>query len=160
MALVHWIHCKDAQIVAVARKSTHGKAWYWRSLAMEMNAAGIWAEGQRGPWTVQSLRRWMYRHAHAARPTSRSQCPEDRPCPWVSCRYHLALDVAADGGLRVQRTPVERMRESCALDLATRGGLPLEAVAEAMGRRKSSVSRWELHALALLRQEMGRRDEE
>ena len=34
-----------------------------------------------------------------ARPASRAECSEDvRPCPWVSCKHHLYLEVSEDTG--------------------------------------------------------------
>lgn len=39
-----------------------------------------------------------------------------RPCPWRTCRYHLAAEGAT--------------AETCALDVAARGGLTLEEVGD------------------------------
>lgn len=62
------------------------------------------------------------------RPRTRGDCADGpRPCPWVSCRYHLYLD-AAGPALKLNfpdREPDE-LRESCALDVADRGGVTLE----------------------------------
>lgn len=50
-------------------------------------------------------------------------CNEIRPCPWVSCKWHLYVSVEADGSLIVSRPDlgVERMPDTCALDVADRG---------------------------------------
>ena len=50
-----------------------------------------------------------------SRPTSRSQCPGYRPCPYVSCRYHLFLDVTRRGRLRLKypETEIIDLEESC-----------------------------------------------
>lgn len=54
------------------------------------------------------------------RPRHRSQCIDGpRPCPWVSCRYHLGLEVTPDGKLVVRvGAELEDMIETCALDAA------------------------------------------
>lgn len=56
------------------------------------------------------------------RPKTRADCIDGpRPCPWVGCRYHLALDVNPETGsikfVRPDREPWE-VEHSCALDLA------------------------------------------
>ncbi len=75
------------------------------------------------------------------RPTCRSECVNGiRPCPWVSCRYHLLLDVneggvikfnqfkdevvGVDGKPVTKRRPLEpwEMTHSCALDVVDAGG--------------------------------------
>lgn len=66
------------------------------------------------------------------RPRSRGECQEAaRPCPYVSCRYHLYLDVDVDSGsLKVNFPDLEpwELEETCALDVADRGGVTLEEV--------------------------------
>lgn len=41
------------------------------------------------------------------RPRTRGECGEVRPCPWVSCRHHLLLDVHVVEGTR-DRPPTIR----------------------------------------------------
>jgi hypothetical protein len=64
------------------------------------------------------------------RPRSRGECQEAaRPCPFVSCRHHLYLDVDVDSGsLKVNFPDLEpwELEETCALDVADRGGVTLE----------------------------------
>lgn len=77
------------------------------------------------------------------RPKTRADCLEggsnaNRPCPFVSCEYHLYLDVnPKSGAIKVNfpRLEVWEMAETCALDVADRhaGGAPLPVVAAAMG---------------------------
>jgi hypothetical protein len=73
------------------------------------------------------------------RPTKRSQCLdpafweglglEKRPCPFVSCRYHLAIDIHAETGrikevfpvlqiLRGREENLGLMKHTCSLDVA------------------------------------------
>ncbi len=66
------------------------------------------------------------------RPYTRSDCrTAARPCPWVSCKYHLYLDVVPQtGGIKLNFPDLEvwEMTETCALDVADRGGITLEEV--------------------------------
>ena len=53
-------------------------------------------------------------------PRVRAECINGpRPCPWASCRHHLAVDVTGHGGLRIT-WPMLQIGEvlySCALDV-------------------------------------------
>lgn len=74
---------------------------------------------------------------HAARPKTRGECPDTAsgPCPWVSCKYHLYLDVNERTGsikFNFPHLEVWELTETCALDLADRGGMTLEATGEAI----------------------------
>lgn len=64
------------------------------------------------------------------RPRTRGECENGvRPCPFVSCRYHLYLDVdRKNGSIKIvyPDLEIEDLRESCALDVADRGGATLE----------------------------------
>lgn len=67
------------------------------------------------------------------RPMTRGDCAGgSRPCPFVSCRYHLYLDVTAVGALKLNfpHLEVDELAETCALDVAERGGVVLDTVAE------------------------------
>lgn len=73
------------------------------------------------------------------RPTKRSECIDGpRPCPWVSCRHHLLLEVAsaapkinADGVKRDARPTTIRLNmASQSGDLGRRPGLLASAPAE------------------------------
>ena len=70
------------------------------------------------------------------RPKTRGECAGGfRPCPWVSCRQHLANDVTPHGRLRIYSDPDDWTDETqtCALDVADDGPHTLEAVAAVMG---------------------------
>lgn len=58
------------------------------------------------------------------RPVHRSQCADvPRPCPFVSCRHHLYLDVNPETGAITLNFPgldPGEMEESCSLDVADR----------------------------------------
>ena len=61
---------------------------------------------------------------HARRPQTRADCKGgQRPCPWVSCRHHLALEITPDGvRLMLPEDPAEWANlPTCALDVADAG---------------------------------------
>jgi hypothetical protein len=95
------------------------------------------------------------------RPKNRSVCEQGvRPCPYVSCRYHLYLDVRGDGVLRVNfpdREPDE-MLASCALDMSDDGPRTLDQVAALMGMSKERARQLEASAFAKLRLALGSRE--
>jgi hypothetical protein len=69
------------------------------------------------------------------KPHTRADCSNvPRPCPYVSCKHNLALDVSPCGTIR-QRKPVENLPEhmSCALDAAEEEGLTSEEIGIALG---------------------------
>ncbi len=68
-----------------------------------------------------------------SRPRSRAACLGGaRPCPWVSCRYHLAVELVRTSA-HEQRRPLEALPETCALDVADGGGRSSDEVAALMG---------------------------
>jgi len=90
------------------------------------------------------------------RPSSREQCRGGvRPCPWVSCRYNLYLDVRRDGIIKLNfpdRDPDE-MVTSCALDLAEDGPRTLDQVAVLMGMSRERARQIEEGAMAQVRRD-------
>lgn len=86
-------------------------------------------------------------------PATRGECRGGvRPCPLVSCRYHLLLDIAEDGRLFMTRdvdaedveSIVEALREmpeTCALDVAERGGVSARDVGEILGMHHKVIER-------------------
>ncbi len=70
------------------------------------------------------------------RPHKRGDCMQgengQRPCPFVSCKQHLFLDVDVFGKITINSpVPVEEMEHSCALDVAE---LPTEVTLEMIGK--------------------------
>ena len=89
------------------------------------------------------------------RPRTRGECAAGiRPCPWVSCRHHLAAEVAETlngrGSLRLVygHGDISALRETCSLDVADRGDHTLEEVADVLGVTKERVRQEEDHAIA------------
>ncbi len=98
--------------------------------------------------------------ASEAKPRTRGECAGvPRPCPYVSCRYNLALDVSRNGAIKVN-FPVqvdgmvepdwENITHSCALDVAEQGGHTLTDVGERMNLTRERVRQVEERALAKL----------
>ncbi len=88
------------------------------------------------------------------RPRQRSECSDaPRPCPYVSCKHHLFLDVSARTGaikLNFPDLEVWEMTETCALDVADRGGTTLEEVGAIMNLTRERIRQVEVKGLAKL----------
>lgn len=83
-------------------------------------------------------------------PMTRGECVDGvRPCPYVSCRHHLYLDVAPNGNIKLNfpDLEVDQMLESCVLDAADRGGLTLEETADVVNLTRERVRQIEQAAL-------------
>ena len=89
-----------------------------------------------------------------ARPKMREDCAlGERPCPFVSCKHHLYLDVSARTGaikLNFPDLEVWEMTETCALDVADRGGTTLEEVGAIMNLTRERIRQVEVKGLAKL----------
>jgi len=89
-----------------------------------------------------------------AKPRVRAECGEgERPCPFVSCKHHLYLDVSARTGaikLNFPDLEVWEMTETCALDVADRGGTTLEEVGAIMNLTRERIRQVEVKGLAKL----------
>ncbi len=88
------------------------------------------------------------------KPPDRASCAEAvRPCPYVSCKHHLFTDVSPKTGaikLNFPDLEVWEMSESCALDVADRGGTTLEDVGAIMNLTRERIRQVEVKALAKL----------
>jgi hypothetical protein len=89
------------------------------------------------------------------RPRTRSDCRNaERPCPYVSCKYHLYLDINPQTGsvkLNFPDLEVWEMPETCALDVADRGGITLEDVGSLLNLTRERIRQVELSGLKKLR---------
>jgi Sigma-70, region 4 len=88
------------------------------------------------------------------KPKHRAECAEGpRPCPFVSCKHHLFIDVSPRTGaikLNFPDLEVWDLGESCALDVADRGGTTLEDVGAIMNLTRERIRQVEVKALAKL----------
>lgn len=76
------------------------------------------------------------------KPKTRRDCENMvRPCPYVSCRHNLYLDVTENGSIKYNFPHLEPgdMKESCALDVAARGGLTLEETGALMNVTRERI---------------------
>jgi hypothetical protein len=98
--------------------------------------------------------RLLYPETDYWKPRTRSECAEGpRPCPFVSCKHHLYIDVSPRTGaikLNFPDLEVWDMNESCALDVADRGGTTLEDVGAIMNLTRERIRQVEVKALAKL----------
>ncbi|MBU1070550.1 DNA-binding protein [Myxococcota bacterium] len=95
------------------------------------------------------LEPWM----HEDLPKTRAECKYgERPCPYVRCRYHLALEVKPNGSLSENFHEIVEMRETCVLDVAERGENTLEYIGECMNITRERVRQLETDALQKLRE--------
>jgi hypothetical protein len=100
-----------------------------------------------------SLTEWM----DVRRPQNRSECADGpRPCPFVACKYHLYLDVnPVTGSIKVNFPDKEvwQLEETCALDIAERGGSTLEEVGAIMNLTRERIRQVEVSGLERLQAE-------
>jgi hypothetical protein len=98
--------------------------------------------------------RMLYPETDYYKPKMRAECVDGpRPCPYVSCQHHLYLDVSARTGaikLNFPDLEVWDMNETCALDVADRGGTTLEDVGAIMNLTRERIRQVEVKALAKL----------
>jgi hypothetical protein len=96
----------------------------------------------------------LYPESDYYKPKTRAECAEGpRPCPYVSCKHHLFIDVSPRTGaikLNFPDLEVWELGESCALDVADRGGTTLEDVGAIMNLTRERIRQVEVKALAKL----------
>ena len=94
---------------------------------------------------------------HGTRPRTRAECAGvQRPCPYVSCRHSLYLDVNPETGAIKLNFPTREPWEmpadaSCALDVAERGGMTLEDVGTLTNLTRERVRQVETHGAHVMR---------
>jgi hypothetical protein len=108
--------------------------------------------------------------SRAPRPLRHSDCADGpRPCPYISCRHHLAIDLTGsgqldshlmDGALRPRASAeqveawtsevaekVAEMGDTCSLDVAARGPMTLSEVGQVYGMTREAIRLIEVRAL-------------
>ena len=98
----------------------------------------------------------MYPPVDVPRPTKREHCrsEEMRPCPWVACKHHLYLDINPEtGSIKINFPDLEpwELQNTCALDVAERGGITLEEVGEIMNLTRERIRQVEVRGLLKLK---------
>ena len=96
------------------------------------------------------------RNFEVDRPDHRSICVSGpRPCPYVACKHHLYLDVNPETGsikLNFPDLDVWELEDTCALDVADRGGITLEEVGEILNLTRERIRQVEVRGLEKLRE--------
>jgi hypothetical protein len=97
----------------------------------------------------------LYPPVDIPRPGSRAECSQEiRPCPWVACKHHLYLDVNPEtGSIKINFPDLEpwELQNTCALDVADRGGITLEEVGEIMNLTRERIRQVEVRGLLKLK---------
>lgn len=97
----------------------------------------------------------LYPPVDVPRPQTRSECHQQhRPCPWVACKHHLYLDVNPEtGSIKINFPDLEpwELEDTCALDVAERGGITLEEVGEIMNLTRERIRQVEVRGLRKIR---------
>jgi hypothetical protein len=97
----------------------------------------------------------IVREMESTRPRSRAECANGpRPCPFISCKHHLYLDVnPSTGSIKLNFPDKElwQLDETCALDVADRGGITLEEVGSIMNLTRERIRQVETRGLLKLR---------
>lgn len=98
--------------------------------------------------------RLLYPETDYWKPNTRADCKGGpRPCPFISCKHHLYVDVSPRTGaikLNFPDLEVWELNESCALDIADHGGTTLEDVGAIMNLTRERIRQVEVKALAKL----------
>lgn len=112
------------------------------------------------PSTELTLEMLIDEGVRTARPRFRNECPVQRPCPFVGCRYHLYLDITETGNIKYNFYGIEpwELKTSCALDVADENSqdlLSLTDIGRYMGLTRERVRQIEKDALERLKQFTG-----
>lgn len=87
------------------------------------------------------------------KPKKRRDCENMvRPCAFVSCRHHMALDVEKNGTLKINfpDRDLSELKDTCGLDAAAKGPMELDAIGVRMNITRERVRQIERKALRKL----------
>lgn len=90
------------------------------------------------------------------RPRTRGDClRRPRPCPYVSCRYHLFLDITPIGSIKMpfgdEVEALSQMEHTCSLDAADAGEHTMTKIGQYMGVTGARAQQEVVSAMAKLR---------
>lgn len=98
------------------------------------------------------------------RPKVRGDCENVvGPCPWVSCKYHLYLDVnEQSGSIKINFPDLEpwEIPETCALEVAEHGGEKLVEVGRIINTSRERIRQIEKKSIAKLKKSLGKGEDE
>ena len=120
--------------------------------------------------------RMLYPETEYSKPTSRGEClageNAQRPCPFVSCKHHLYLDVnESSGSIKINfpaiiesdgiedvATALELMPATCSLDVSSAGERSLEQVGMTLNLTREAVKNIEEKAINSMCESRAMRD--
>ncbi len=140
---------------AAAEVEAEGKRGRRRSKTMSRKEIARELRRQRAFGIVDPELEAIMAEIEARRPRSRADCANGpRPCMFISCKNHLNLDVNPSTGsikLNFPDKEVWDLAETCALDVADRGGITLEEVGSIMNLTRERIRQVETRGLLKLR---------
>ena len=145
----------EDQVGALDEAGPDGKRGRRRSRTMSRKEIARELRRQRTLGVVDPEMEEIVREVEAARPRTRADCAQGpRPCMFISCKHHLYLDVNPSTGsikLNFPDKEIWEMAETCALDVADRGGITLEEVGAIMNLTRERIRQVETRGLLKLR---------
>lgn len=111
-------------------------------------SVGIKALSENERRSAGQLRRWS-KALPVVRPQTRADCERGpRPCPWISCRHHLYLDLTYQDAAKLNFPDLMpwEMPETCSLDLAEQGPLTVEQIAALLAVSAERIRQYERSA--------------
>jgi hypothetical protein len=147
----------DEQVGPMEPADTEGQEVPGRRRSRTMSRKEIARElrKQRALGVIDPEVEEIIREVDAQRPRSRADCATgQRPCMFISCKHHLYLDVNPTTGsikLNFPDKEIWEMAETCALDVADRGGITLEEVGAIMNLTRERIRQVETRGLLKLR---------
>jgi hypothetical protein len=144
-----------AQPVAAEDAEADAKRGRRRSRTMSRKEIARELRRQRAFGLIDPELDGIIQEIEARRPRSRADCAAGpRPCMFISCKHHLYLDVnPATGSIKLNFPDKEvwELEETCALDVADRGGITLEEVGSIMNLTRERIRQVETRGLLKLR---------
>ena len=144
-----------AELEAGEGEEGDGKRGRRRSRTMSRKEIARELRRQRAFGIIDHDLEEVIREIESQRPRSRAECVNGpRPCMFISCKHHLYLDVnPATGSIKLNFPDKEvwEMGETCALDVADRGGITLEEVGSIMNLTRERIRQVETRGLLKLR---------
>src|SRR5512138_1846092 len=132
-----------------------GKRGRRRSKTMSRKEIARELRRQRAFGVIDPELEQTMREIEERRPRARADCASGpRPCMFISCKHHLYLDVnPATGSIKLNFPDKEvwELEETCALDVADRGGITLEEVGAIMNLTRERIRQVETRGLLKLR---------
>jgi hypothetical protein len=138
-----------------AEQLEDGKRGRRRSKTMSRKEIARELRRQRAFGVIDPELEQTMREIEERRPRARADCASGpRPCMFISCKHHLYLDVnPATGSIKLNFPDKEvwELADTCALDVADRGGITLEEVGAIMNLTRERIRQVETRGLQKLR---------